>query len=63
MGATIDSVKRTYVTEFGLDGARELAAQSHARSLATLAQAAGRMGTCSTAELEQITDLVITRSF
>ena len=35
--------KRTYVTEFGLDGARELAAQSHARARAALG--AGRART------------------
>jgi geranylgeranyl diphosphate synthase, type II len=51
--------KRTYVTEFGLDGARELAGQSHARARAALAQAAPATG----AELEQITDFIATRSF
>jgi geranylgeranyl diphosphate synthase, type II len=51
--------KRTYVTEFGLDGARELAAESHARARAALIQAAGESG----AELEQITDFIATRSF
>jgi geranylgeranyl diphosphate synthase, type II len=50
--------KRTYVTEFGLDGARELAAQSHARARA-VALAARDTG----AELEQITDFIATRSF
>jgi geranylgeranyl diphosphate synthase type II len=55
--------KRTYVTEFGVDGARELAAQSHARAKSALAQAAGRTGSRSTAELEQITDFIATRSF
>jgi geranylgeranyl diphosphate synthase, type II len=55
--------KRTYVTEFGLDGARELAAQSHARARASLAQAAGRAGAHTGAELEQITDFIATRSF
>jgi geranylgeranyl diphosphate synthase type II len=54
--------KRTYVTEFGLDGARELAAQSHARAKAALTQAAGWTGSHST-ELEQITDFIATRSF
>jgi geranylgeranyl diphosphate synthase type II len=54
--------KRTYVTEFGLDGARELATQSHTRARAALAQAApGRAG--SRSELEQITDFIATRSF
>jgi geranylgeranyl diphosphate synthase type II len=51
--------KRTYVTEFGLDGARELAAQSHARARAALSSA----GAQTTAELEQITDFIATRSF
>ena len=51
--------KRTYVTEFGLDGARELAAESHARARAALADAAADTG----AELEQVTDFIATRSF
>jgi geranylgeranyl diphosphate synthase type II len=53
--------KRTYVTEFGLDGARELAAESHAGALATLAQAAQ---TCTDppTELQQITDFILTRT-
>jgi geranylgeranyl diphosphate synthase type II len=51
--------KRTYVTEFGLDGARELAAESHVRARAALAGAAADTG----AELEQITDFIATRSF
>jgi geranylgeranyl diphosphate synthase type II len=55
--------KRTYVTEFGLDGARELAAQSHARARAALALAAGPAGSHTTSELEQITDFIATRSF
>jgi geranylgeranyl diphosphate synthase type II len=55
--------KRTYVTEFGLDGARELASESHARARAALGQAAGRAGSHTTAELEQITDFIATRSF
>jgi geranylgeranyl diphosphate synthase, type II len=54
--------KRTYVTEFGLAGARELAAESHRRARAALAEAAGRAG-CHTAELEQITDFIANRSF
>jgi geranylgeranyl diphosphate synthase, type II len=51
--------RRTYVTEFGVAGARELAAQSHARARAALAQAAPETG----AELAQITDFIATRSF
>ena len=54
--------KRTYVTEFGLDGARDLAAQSRARALAALAEAAGPAG-ANTSELEQITDFIAIRSF
>jgi geranylgeranyl diphosphate synthase, type II len=55
--------KRTYVTEFGVQGAQALAAQSHDRARAALAQAAVRAGSGSTAELEQITDFIATRSF
>jgi len=50
--------KRTYVTEFGLDGARKLAAESHHRARAALAQAAAVGAT----ELEQITDFIATRT-
>ena len=46
--------KRTYVTEFGLDGARELAARSHAEARASLAAAAPQ----GAPELEQITDFI-----
>ena len=53
--------KRTYVSEFGLDGARRLAAESHRRALAALAQAAGAGS--DTSELGQITDFIATRSF
>jgi geranylgeranyl diphosphate synthase type II len=51
--------KRTYVTEYGLDGARELAGQSHARARAALARGAsgGAEG------LEQITDFIATRTY
>jgi geranylgeranyl diphosphate synthase type II len=48
--------KRTYVSVFGLDRARELAAESHAKARAALAEAGG-----STARLEQITDYILTR--
>jgi geranylgeranyl diphosphate synthase type II len=49
--------KRTYVSEFGLDGARELAAASHqsARDLLAAADPAGD-------ELLRITDYIATRS-
>jgi geranylgeranyl diphosphate synthase type II len=50
--------KRTYVTEFGLDGARELAASSHHRARVALAHAAPS----GAAELEQITDFITTRT-
>jgi geranylgeranyl diphosphate synthase type II len=51
--------KRTYVSEFGLDGARELATESRARARAALAQAAP----AGAAELEQITDFIANRTF
>lgn len=49
--------KRTYVSEFGLDGARELAAASH-RSARELLDAADPVGD----ELARITDYIATRS-
>ncbi len=53
--------KRTFVSEFGLERARELAAASHASAREHLADAAGgRAG--SAAELEQITDFIFTRT-
>ena len=48
--------KRTYVSVFGLDRARDLAADSHRKARAALAEAGGR-----TARLEQITDYILTR--
>jgi geranylgeranyl diphosphate synthase type II len=53
--------KRTYVSEFGLERARTLARQSHDRARDALARAAGG-GEGSTAELEQITDFIATRT-
>jgi geranylgeranyl diphosphate synthase type II len=50
--------KRTYVTEFGLQGAREMASRSHEKARASLAAAAPGGAT----ELEQITDFIFTRS-
>jgi geranylgeranyl diphosphate synthase type II len=50
--------KRTYVTEFGLDGARRLAADSHAAARATLSSSAPH----GASELEQITDFIFTRT-
>jgi geranylgeranyl diphosphate synthase type II len=48
--------KRTYVSVFGLDRARELAAQAHSQARAALAEADGRTGT-----LERTTDYILTR--
>jgi geranylgeranyl diphosphate synthase type II len=50
--------KRTYVTEFGLDGARKLATECHATARATLSGCAPQ----GAAELEQITDFIFTRT-
>jgi geranylgeranyl diphosphate synthase, type II len=50
--------KRTYVSEFGLQGARTLAARSHARARAALAEAAP----AGAPELEQITDFIHLRT-
>ncbi len=50
--------KRTYVSEFGLDGARELAARSHRQARESLATAAPD----GAPELEQITDFIATRT-
>jgi len=52
--------KRTYVSEFGIDRARELAAESRRMALDALAQAAG--GSHATAELQGITDFIYTRT-
>jgi geranylgeranyl diphosphate synthase type II len=49
--------KRTYVTEFGLTGARKLAEESHERARALLGRAAPPR------ELEQITDFIANRSY
>jgi geranylgeranyl diphosphate synthase type II len=50
--------RRTYVTEFGLDGARELALRSHGEARALLADAAPG----GAPELEQITDFIVART-
>jgi geranylgeranyl diphosphate synthase, type II len=50
--------KRTYVTEFGLDGARGLAGDCHRNAREALADAAPQ----GAPELEQITDFIYTRS-
>jgi geranylgeranyl diphosphate synthase, type II len=54
--------KRTYVTEFGVDGARRLAGESHQRARAALTTAAAG-GTVAPGDLEQITDFIATRSY
>jgi geranylgeranyl diphosphate synthase type II len=68
--------KRTYVSEFGIDRARELAAESHRMALQALAEAAEQSPADSrpdtdeqtseqphaTGELEQIADFIYTRS-
>ena len=51
--------KRTYVTEFGLDGARRLADESHRRALASLTE----VHPLDASELEQIADFIATRSY
>ncbi len=50
--------KRTYVTEFGLDGARDLARESHARARDALARAVPT----GAVQLQQITDFIATRT-
>jgi geranylgeranyl diphosphate synthase, type II len=55
--------KRTYVSEFGVERARELAAESHRTARAALAEvASGTNGRGSTAELEGIADFIYTRT-
>jgi geranylgeranyl diphosphate synthase type II len=50
--------KRTYVSHFGVDGARGLARECHASARASLREAAPTGAT----ELEQITDFILTRT-
>ena len=50
--------KVTYVSSYGLDGARAMAAESHAKARGTLAQAAPD----GAPELEQITDFIFRRT-
>jgi geranylgeranyl diphosphate synthase type II len=54
--------KRTYVSEFGIDRARELAAESHGTASAALAEVARAAGPGATSELQSITDFIYTRS-
>jgi geranylgeranyl diphosphate synthase, type II len=51
--------KRTYVTEFGLEGARKLAGESHDRARTALAHAAPG----GAPALEQLTDFIATRTY
>jgi geranylgeranyl diphosphate synthase, type II len=50
--------KRTYVSHYGLEGARRLAAECHAAARASLRDAAPE----GAPELEQITDFILTRT-
>jgi geranylgeranyl diphosphate synthase type II len=54
--------KRTYVSEFGIERARELAADSHRTARSALEEVAGTGGPAATAELQSITDFIYTRS-
>jgi geranylgeranyl diphosphate synthase, type II len=56
--------KRTYVSEFGMEQARRLAAESHRTARAALAEAAsaGAGAQDAGAELEQIADFIYTRT-
>jgi geranylgeranyl diphosphate synthase type II len=50
--------KRTYVSHYGLEGARRMAAECHAAARASLRDAAPE----GAPELEQITDFILTRT-
>jgi geranylgeranyl diphosphate synthase, type II len=52
--------KRTYVSEFGIDQAKVLAAESHRTARAALAEAVAQPR--ARGELEQVTDFIYTRS-
>jgi len=56
--------KRTYVSEFGIDRARELAADSHSTAHRALSEAMAELqgDAGRAAELEQITDFIYTRT-
>ena len=58
-GADVRLGKRTYVTEFGLEGARAMAEESRERALAALGEAAPG----GAADLQRITDFIATRSY
>ncbi len=52
--------KMTYVSSYGLDGARALAAESHQKARSALRRATG--GRATSAELEHITDFIYRRT-
>ncbi len=56
--------KRTYVSEFGIERARELAAESHRMAREALARGRVRFAPCedATSELEGIADFIYTRT-
>ncbi len=56
--------KRTYVSEFGIDQAKRLAAESHSTARAALAELSeiGAVQAGSTSELEDIADFIYTRT-
>jgi geranylgeranyl diphosphate synthase type II len=65
-GSDLRHGRHTYVSEFGIERARELASDSHRAAREALAEAASAQAKAaaapSTAELEQITDFIYTRS-
>jgi geranylgeranyl diphosphate synthase, type II len=56
--------RRTYVSEFGIDRARELAADSHRTAIEALGEAMAELSgdAAAAGELEQITDFIYTRT-
>jgi geranylgeranyl diphosphate synthase type II len=62
-GSDVRLGKRTYVTEFGLDGARRLANESRERARTALRAATRGAGADDGDELGRITDFIATRSY
>jgi geranylgeranyl diphosphate synthase, type II len=62
-GSDVRLGKRTYVTEFGLDGARHLADESRERARTALHDATRGAGANDGDELGRITDFITTRSY
>jgi geranylgeranyl diphosphate synthase type II len=62
-GSDVRLGKRTYVTEFGLDGARRLAGESRERARAALLGTSRAAGDTDGGELGPITDFIATRSY